>query len=158
RLASPSGRVVAFEADSEIAARPRANSDKNSFSRIAVEQQGVCAEPRDVFFQRADASLTPDRGLGHIVEREAPATIRVRSVSLDDYAQNAPSPDFVKCDVEGTEVEVFRGAERRLREKHPVILCEMHSEENQRALEATFTTLGYRCRMLDQNHLLALPR
>src|SRR5262249_52455508 len=60
RLASPSGRVVAFEADPEIAARPRANSDKNSFSRIVVEQQGACAEPRDVFFQRADASLTPD--------------------------------------------------------------------------------------------------
>src|SRR5262249_9077095 len=158
RLVGPSGRVVAFEADPEIGARLRANADKNSFSWINVEQQAVCAESRDVFFQRADASLTPDRGLGHIVDRESPATICVRGVSLDDYAQNAPSPDFVKCDVEGAEVEVFRGAERVLREKRPTILCEMHSEDNRRALEAIFSRAGYSCRMLDQNHLLALPR
>ena len=158
RLVGETGRVVAFEADPEIAARLRANAARNFFSWITVEQKAVCAEPHDVFFQRADPAASPDRGLGHIINRETPGSIRVGGVSLDDYTRNAPAPDFIKCDVEGAEVEVFRGAERLLRERHPGILCEMHSDENRRALEATFVGFGYACRMLDQNHLLALPR
>jgi len=158
RLVGAAGHVVSFEADPEIAARLRANAAKNSLSWITVEQQAVCAEPRDVFFQRADAAISPDRGVGHIVDGESPGAIRVAGVSLDDYTRTAVAPDLVKCDVEGTEVEVFRGAQRLLREKRPGILCEMHSEENRRLLEESFAGLGYRCVMLDQNHLLALPR
>src|SRR5262249_40290100 len=145
-------------AEADIAARRRAKADRNSFSQVVVEQQAVCAESREVYFQRADESLSPDRGLGHIIDRESPVTIRANGVSLDDYARNARPPDFIKCDVEGAEVEVFRGAEHLLHEKRPIILCEMHSEENRRSLEATFIGLKYECRMLDQNHLLALPQ
>lgn len=64
----------------------------------------------------------------------------------------------MKCDVEGAEVEVFCGAERLLREKQPAILCEMHSGENKRALRAQFARLDYQSRLLDENHVLALPR
>jgi FkbM family methyltransferase len=158
RLVGETGHVAAFEADPEIAARLRANAARNAFSWITVEQQAVCAEPRDLFFQRADPASSPDRGLGHIVDHAAPGVIRVSGVSVDDYARNAFPPDFIKCDVEGAEVEVFRGAERLLHEKRPMVLCEMHSDENRRALEATFTSLRYACRMLDANHLLVLPR
>jgi FkbM family methyltransferase len=158
RLVGPAGHVVSFEADPEIAARLRANAGKNLFSWINVEQQAVCAEPCDVFFQRADAAISPDRGVGHIVAAESANAIRVPGISLDEYTRAVPPPDFVKCDVEGAEIEVFRGAAGLLREKRPGILCEMHGEENRRALETTFTALGYHCRMLDQNHLLALPR
>ena len=158
RLVGKSGRVVAFEADPEIAARLRENAARNGFSWIAVEQQAVCAEPRDVFFQRADAAASPDRGLGHIVKHEVAGAIRVAGVSLDDYTWTESAPNFVKCDVEGAEVEVFRGAERLLREKHPAILCEMHSDENMRLLRAQFATLDYESNLLDANHVLALPR
>jgi len=65
-------------------------------------------------------------------------------------------PDFIKCDVEGAEVEVFRGAQRLLAEKRPDILCEIHSEENRRALLDELVRLGYACKNCGDRHLLAL--
>ncbi len=80
------------------------------------------------------------------------------AVSLDDYTLSQPSPDFLKCDVEGAEVEVFRGAERLLKEKRPGIICEMHSEENHQILLEEFSGLGYACKPCGTNHILALPQ
>ena len=158
RLVGPAGWVVSFEADPEIAQRLRTNAAKNSFAWIRVEQQAVCAEPNEVFFQRADAATSPDRGEGHIVADHSADAISVTGTSLDAYAWTKSAPDFVKCDVEGAEVEVFRGAKHLLYDKRPKILCEMHSDVNKRTLQASFAGLEYECLMLDLNHLLALPR
>ena len=50
---------------------------------------------------------------------------------LDDLIEreNIPLPDFVKCDVEGAEIAVFRGAQRTLdRADAPVILFEINPQ------------------------------
>jgi hypothetical protein len=78
-------------------------------------------------------------------------------VSLDEYVRTGPAPDFLKCDVEGAEVEVFRGAQWLLAEKRPIVLCEMHSDENHRVLLEEFTRHRYNCKSIDENHVLALP-
>jgi hypothetical protein len=62
-----------------------------------------------------------------------------------------------KCDVEGTEVEVFRGAQRVLTDKRPIIVCEVHSEENRLALIESFSQFAYQCMDWDDRHVLALP-
>ena len=79
-------------------------------------------------------------------------------MSLDEYVRAGPAPDFLKCDVEGAEVAVFRGGQRLLTEKRPGILCEMHSDENRRVLLEEFARFGYACKSLDEHHVLALPR
>jgi FkbM family methyltransferase len=83
--------------------------------------------------------------------------IEVQAVSLDEYTSAFPPPDFLKCDVEGAEVQVFRGAQRLLAQKRPGILCEMHSEENHRILLEEFARLRYQCSPCGENHVLALP-
>lgn len=158
RLVGKEGRVVAFEADPEVAARLREHAARNDFDRIKVEQLAVWSKPRAVFFERTDPAASPDRGLGHVVSSGASNTIQVNAVSLDDYIGTERSPDFVKCDVEGAEVEVFLGARRLLMEKRPGILCEMHSEENRRALLEEFARFGYDCQPCGEHHVLALPR
>ena len=134
RLVGPDGHVTSFEADPEVAGRLREHIARNNFSRVTVEQKAVWSERRRVTFLRTDPGVSPDRGLGHVVGAASSDTIEVEGVSLDDYTAAFPAPDFLKCDVEGAEVEVFRGAGRLLREKRPGILCEMHSEENRRVL------------------------
>lgn len=158
RLVGKDGRVVAFEADPEIAARLREHVVRNEFGWITVEEKAVWSEPRTVFFARTDPATSPDRGLGHVVSSGAGDTIQVSGVSLDDYARTQAAPDFLKCDVEGAEVEVFRGADRLLKEKRPGIICEMHSEENHRTLLEEFSRAGYTCKPCGTNHILALPR
>jgi FkbM family methyltransferase len=112
----------------------------------------VWSQQTVVKFSRSDPNVSPDRGLGHVASTHIASTpigntnvastnvastnetgcIEVQAVSLDEYTSAFPAPDFLKCDVEGAEVEVFRGARRLLAEKRPGILCEMHSEENRR--------------------------
>ena len=114
RLVGANGRVTALEADPEIAARLRENVERNKDAPISVEEKAVWSSSSPVFFARADAEVSPDRGLGHVIdkdaERSAPGTIRVEAVSVDECMHKSAPPDFIKCDVEGAEVEVFRGA------------------------------------------------
>lgn len=158
RLVGKGGRVVAFEADPEIALRLREHVARNAFGWITVEEKAVWSGSTPVLFARTDPATSPDRGLGHVVTVSARDTIQASGVSLDDYTETLPSPDFLKCDVEGAEVEVFRGARRLLREKRPGIICEMHSEENHRILVEEFSRLGYSCKACGTNHILALPQ
>lgn len=160
RLVGPSGRVFSFEADPEIAARLAENLSYNKFTHAVVEEKAVWSKPATVSFARVDSNISPDRGLGHVSVGEPPASsvISVEAISLDQYVLFHPAPDFIKCDVEGAEVAVFEGAERLLREKRPVLLVEMHSEENQRVLMSKFRQCGYASSNLDENHVLALPQ
>jgi len=158
RLVGPQGRVVAFEADPEVAARLREHIARNNCLWITAQEQAVWSESTTVSFARTDPATSPDRGLGHVVSGPADGTIQVDAISLDDFTRSQPAPNFLKCDVEGTEVEVFRGAQRLLAEKRPGILCEMHSDENRRILLEEFARHHYLCRALDEHHVLALPR
>jgi FkbM family methyltransferase len=159
KLVGASGRVVSFEADPEIAARLRENVSRNPFSWITVEQKAVWSEPSVVSFSRVDPATSPDRGLGHVSLEVARAdAIRVEAVSLDAYTLKNPPPQFIKCDVEGAEAEVFRGARRVLAEERPGILCELHGEETRRALLQQFSSQGYCCIDCDPTHILALPQ
>jgi FkbM family methyltransferase len=158
RLVGQDGHVTAFEADPEVAARLREHIARNKFSRVVVEEKAVWAEHGTVSFLRTDPAVSPDRGLGRVVSGARTCTIQVQAVSLDDYTATCPAPDFLKCDVEGAELQVFRGAHRLLREKRPGILCEMHSEESRRLLLEEFSRAGYVCRPCDEHHVLALPR
>ena len=158
RLVGKSGRVVAFEADPEVAGRLREHAAHNQFPEIIVEEKAVCSETGKVFFARTDPAVSPDRGLGHVIDSEEAGAIQVNAISLDDFASTNPPPDFLKCDVEGAEVAVFSGAQRLLAEKRPGILCEMHSDENRRILLDIFARFGYVCKALDEQHILALPQ
>jgi FkbM family methyltransferase len=159
QLVGSTGRVVSFEADPEIAGRLQENVARNNLLNVTVEQKAVWSEARTVSFARVDAATSPDRGLGHVTAEAAEENaIHVEAVSLDEYTRTAPAPDFLKCDVEGAEVEVFRGAARLLGEKRPGILCEMHSEANRQRLTEEFLRLGYSCKLIDENHVLALPQ
>jgi FkbM family methyltransferase len=57
--------------------------------------------------------------------------IEVDCLKLDDVVKsvNFPLPDFVKIDVEGAEELVLLGAEEVLRQKKPVLMIEIHSNE-----------------------------
>lgn len=158
RLVGPQGKVFSFEPDAEIAARLRRNIQRNKFTNVTVMEAGVWSKSGYVNFVTSDLS-SPDHGLNRFVagENDGIGTPR-RSVALDDLIGKMPPPDAIKCDVEGAEVEVFRGAEKLLREHGPWIICELHSASNDFALRNFLGRFGYRFEPLDANHLLAWPQ
>jgi len=158
RLVGAAGQVFSFEPDPEIAGRLRRNIARNGFINGTVVEAGVWSANGDLIFVAADQSA-PDRGVGKFVAGEsAAAGTPKRCVALDGFFHSAPTPDVIKCDVEGAEIEVFRGAAKLLEARHPLILCEMHSAANDKFLREYFIRLGYRVESVDDLHVLALPQ
>lgn len=76
------------------------------------------------------------------------------TVTLDDFAYDlrnigADKPTLIKLDIEGWEVRALRGAERTIRDHHPIIVCEVNREALTRAgtspeeLHALLSSYGY---------------
>jgi FkbM family methyltransferase len=158
RIVGSSGQVVSFEADPEIADRLREHARRNLFGWINVEQKAVWRESGTVMFERVDATVSPDRGVGHVVVAENERVVTLSAIALDDCSPKFRPPDFIKCDVEGAEGEVFQGARGLLEKQRPGVLCEIHSEESRQLVLREFSRFTYVCENCDDNHILALPK
>lgn len=99
--------------------------------------------------------LIGDHGFCQLVERPDLA-----SITLDDYADaTSDPPDVLTMDVEGSELQVLRGAERVLREKRPVVFASVHPESMfayygayQNELNFFMAALGYVGDFLAHDH------
>ena len=154
RLVGEKGKVYSFEPDTEAAARLRRNVGRNSFANVTIVEAGVWSASGYVNFIPAGAS-SPDHGTGKLVTAGDSRCVRVPCVALDDFVATALPPDAIKCDVEGAEVEVLRGAEHILRTSKPFVLCEMHSAANDKAVRDILGRFGYAFEAVDADHVLA---
>jgi len=59
---------------------------------------------------------------------------KVKIIKIDNFLNKAgiKGVDFIKCDVEGKELDVFKGAIKTIRKYHPIILCEAEQELTRR--------------------------
>jgi FkbM family methyltransferase len=128
RLAGPDGRVVAFEPVPAAAALAREAASLNGLAdRIVVRPEALGAV----------SAWTPlcvvgEPSWSHLADRgRHPATrqhLEVEVATADGLIEAglAPAPDVLKLDVEGSEVDVLRGAQGLLERHRPVVVCELH--------------------------------
>lgn len=157
RAVGAGGHVFSFEPDEDTALRLARNFDRNGFQNVTIVPKGVWSTTSRQWFARADAS-SPDHGTGTFVRTRSDDGVSIECIALDDFVQEAPPPDALKCDVEGAELQVLRGAEHMIRAHHPLILCETHGEANDHACREMLPEFGYNLSAVDGNHLLAVPQ
>ncbi len=128
RLVGPTGHVAAFEPNAALVPNLR-----RTLRQLENASLFDCALSDGVgpaqFFVPADnmkASLAnwTDRATDGIARE-----VTCQQTRLDDLltARAVPQPDFIKCDVEGAELLVFRGARRLLdRPDAPIVLFEIN--------------------------------
>ncbi|MCM8769827.1 MAG: FkbM family methyltransferase [Candidatus Omnitrophica bacterium] len=106
-------------------------------------------------------SRKPGFALAHLASDGDHGFIRqkVPVTSLDEFSQEKGinKVNFIKCDVEGSELLVFKGARKLLERCRPIILCELSAEclartgSCPRDVFAFLDQLGYRAYILRKN-------
>lgn len=142
----PKGRVLAFEPNprnagsltrlvrrhSNLTFHPTALSDRSGRAELHVP---VEAWGREVW---ALGSLSPSSARPRATEKAKSVPIDTLDKVLDGLGL---SVDFIKCDVEGHELAVLKGAERTLLESRPIVLIEIEQRHQDGDIEATFEYL-----------------
>jgi FkbM family methyltransferase len=165
RGVGPRGRVYAFEPQPRLARRLMRMFDPG---RVVVENAAV-SDRAGLMRLHVPTDGRPSPGASLEATPAATATghsLEVRVVMLDDYLVDLPRRgqpvSFLKCDVEGHELNVFRGAEKLLLRDRPVLLfeCEQrhHGAHPVGEVFAYLESLGYAGRFFHQGRLEPLAR
>ncbi|HZQ76240.1 MAG TPA: FkbM family methyltransferase [Acidimicrobiia bacterium] len=117
----PAGHVYAFEPSPATRAHLTANLLRNGAGNVTVEAAALYDREGEVTF---DPSTTQPGG-AHLTA-SATGTATVAATPLDTWAAAAGLErlDFVKLDVEGTELAVLAGAEATIRRFRPTAVVE----------------------------------
>jgi FkbM family methyltransferase len=169
RFVGPSGKIVAFEADPDIADALQANLDRNAIMQATVVRAAVWSSFGRVNFQPASAASNKTQG--HIASGDTTLpSFSVPAVRLDDivFKNGCRAPRLVKMDIEGAEWAALQGAARVFGEVKPKLLCEVHNNSQTEQIRTYLERFGYAVerwkpvhrhyRDYNQVYLWAIPR
>ena len=144
KLVGPTGTIVAFEANHEIANALERNLSRNRVEEVIVERRAVAAKPGTTKFIHFDFSF-----VGRIAGvTECPAdgrVVEVRAVSLDHMVdeEGLPPPDFIQCTVTGDIMGVLQGMEGVIAKSRPPMIFVVQVDERLAVIEH-MRARGYR--------------
>ena len=111
--------------------------------------------PIDVVVPQGKAGHPSFRSTGSEISNVSQSTL-----TLDELVRaNDLRPSFIKIDVEGAEYEVLLGAEKTLKEFHPILMTELHPDwlDKNVGVEKIvkyLQGLGYSSKPIDDVHLI----
>jgi len=136
----PTGLVVAFEPFPGNFAILEKNVHLNQLQNVILEPSALSdcnGSLQLIYGVEEQFSATPSVG-GYAVEGDR-VSIKVPTRRLDDYvAVLGRVPDFIKIDVEGSELAVLEGARRTIAAVRPILLVEIHgwgTDESEKVLQ-----------------------
>jgi len=141
----PDGQVIAFEAQPELGDHLEKLKADFKLNNVTIVPCGLSAEPGVLTLRRSKV------GSGHAsFQGETTAgmsEIQIQTVTVDQHlkAHNVDQVTFIKCDVEGHEIEVLQGAQETLQKDQPTVLVEVtHENAIDGSLFRMMEELGYR--------------
>ncbi|WP_027550534.1 FkbM family methyltransferase [Bradyrhizobium sp. Cp5.3] len=152
------GRVVAFEPQIDLAARLARTCASIGLHNVQVEAKAVSAAPGLLPLFIPDGHQ-PGASLNRFAVADLAFTkATVPVVALDDFFPASERVSFLKVDVEGAELDVFRGATRILDRDRPLLLFECEGRHLGDASVSTVLSFlqsrGYEGRFVSAGRLL----
>ena len=128
RYVTAAGKVYCFEPQPQLAHYLKEIVAMRRWDNVVVEDCGVSSSnaTMDLFVPAPQGEQSPSATLAPAGGDEPHYRISVPVVTLDEYVgkQGRPRIACIKCDCEGHEIEVFKGAAGILRRDRPVLLFE----------------------------------
>ena len=149
-LVGKSGYVYGFEPVPENVQRIRHNLKLNRFSNATVLEKAVSVhtgEGRLLLAQHSGGAMLSSAG----TPVDFKGAMNVNLVCIDDLVAKKAlkSPTLVKIDVEGAEIDVFKGMKQTIEKYKPIIIYEVDDgnkesfNQKSRVLENLISSLGY---------------
>jgi FkbM family methyltransferase len=143
-LWTPRGSVVAIEPDPANLPILHQNIVRNRLTNITVIDKAIGHHPRTATLYRdvhtGRTSSLEDGAWRNDGAAVMPSTVDV--VTLDSLTARFGAPQVIKCDVEGHEMAVLKGAPETLA-YHPVLVLEVKYEDRE-AMTTLLKKYGYR--------------
>jgi FkbM family methyltransferase len=134
------GKVVAFEPLRKKRLILMANLFVNSIKNVRVESCVLASQTNELTFYIVGDGGTMFDSLKKPVTKYHLREVKVKGITIDDYCSRngIERIDMMKIDIEGGELEAFRGASKVLNVYRPLIICEV--------LDASTHPWGYNAR------------
>ena len=154
RLVGPSGRVYAFEPDTEVLSSLNEQLVLNRLHMVKAIPLAVSDKSGFALFDRSKSRAT-----GHIVPERAAGSesiFHVRTTNLDTFVfkDGNPPPTFIKIDIEGSESAALRGATRLMSQYRPICIIELHNPSEDRSVGAILKRFDYLTFQLESGRLI----
>jgi len=162
RAVGSAGQVTCFEPQPQLAAYLRRMKDALHLSQLTVENAGVSSASGELTLHVPGGGPSPGSTLEPGLLHSGGQAYQVKVVSLDDFFRTHPvgNLSLLKCDVEGHELDVFRGGEELLKRHHPALLFECeerhHTRHTNQDVFAYLGSLGYAGSFFSRAGLLPL--
>lgn len=159
-----SGRVYAFEPQPNLYAYLQTICADKAYANVQLEHAGISDQSGqlDFFIPKSSGASSPGATFNsHKKEAEVCEIITVKTLTLDQYFTDKQPPSFLKIDVEGHELNVFKGAENLLKNTKPTILVECEQRHLQYPIDQVFNYLlefGYTGFFVQQQQIQALSK
>ena len=129
-LAGPSGRVVAFEPARRTRERLEENIRLNGLRNVRVVPSALGAREGRACIHYADAALFEGTASLHQIAQGRSTSEPVSVDTLDAFVERLGTPDLLKIDVEGAQLEVWRGGARFFRAHSPLVMAELRESDD----------------------------
>jgi len=153
--ARTASHVVCYEPLDKTRARLQEHLELNAVKNVQIRPVGVGRERATLQLafdplMPGGASLSASISAGIVSGGGSDIRrIEVTTLDLDIVESKLPSPDFIKIDIEGFELDALIGAAETLRKVRPTLYLEMHGEtmtekrEKVHAIVVFLAAIGY---------------
>jgi FkbM family methyltransferase len=160
----PDSKVIAFEPVPATYRELQRNLVLNGIANVTTLNQGLSDRSCDAPFYFDPTVSVAASGAPLGGEFGATEILTCLVETLDGFVDRTGIvPDFIKCDVEGGELRVFRGAVKTLERSKPIVFTEMlrkwaaRFEYHPNDIIALFRGIGYECFVLSDGLLRPFP-
>ena len=157
----PKMSIHAFEPSPAAFNALEENISLNNFEGIAANNFGLFDKEQTIELY-APEELSGYTSINNILNLKECGKVKCRVTTLDAYVEEAGirRVDFIKCDVEGAELFVYKGGARTLEKFKPVVLSEiLHSAAfgyHNNDILSFFKDIGYLCFDIDCGRLVPI--